>query len=216
MNKFGYFFLRIKEEFYRQNKVISFAKKRTGIKNTNASLLLNHYEYVLKDNYCVSASELFLGPDFLRDDFTLLCTNILDSPHFSLMESLMYGKEIENTDYVRRLLSGKLDWRDCTIMPKDKEYFRKRFNKSFIEIKEDRYKPIIIYNQGKRSFIYDGKHRAALCCLLNVPVRCVVVDNLIAHDGVWRYMFNLLDGDNTYRRHIDYHCQFLTERKKND
>lgn len=215
MSFLSYYYTRIKELFLGSCHIVKFSRTRLGVKNINASLLLNQYMRV-NEEVTLIPSQLFLGPDFLKNKYTLLGRCITESPHIGFVSALMKNEPIEDTEYIRRFLNGTLDWRSPTIMPKDRMCFRKKFERSLSEIKSGEYPPAVVYLQGGRYYIYDGKHRAALCALLGRPVRCMVVENGIVHTNVWNYMFQLIDGKEEYQLHNDFHKAFLKENECKD
>ena len=203
--------MRIEEEIFKCFHFVRFFYKSVGVKNINASNLVGCY-IIHKGNIVkLKPSQLFLGPDFLKDKYSLLGHSITESPHVGFFEALMNGKSIAETDYIRRFLDGTLDWRSASVMPKDKLIFKKKFEQSLSEIKTGNYSPAVVYLQGGKYYIYDGKHRAALCAMLGKEVRCVVVGSEIVHANVWNYMYEMINGNEEYRRHTDFHKEFVTE-----
>jgi len=213
--KMSYLFKRIEEEVFKRLHIVRFYSKAVGLKNTNASILIS-YSHSSGNIHTIDSSKLHLGPDYLKDQYTLLDCPITESPHVGFMAALMNGKPIKETDYIRRFLNGTLDWRSPLIMPKDKMRFQKKFERSLSEIQSGEYPPAVVYLQGGKYYIYDGKHRAALCALLGRPVRCMVIENDIVHTNVWNYMFQLIDGKKEYQLHNYFHKAFLKENECKD
>ena len=209
-----YYYIRIKEYTCERLHVVRFYTTSLGLKNINASQLLFNSFKGNHELVKIPPSKLYLGPDFLRDKYTLLDCPVSESPHIGLMAALMKGEPIEKTDYIKRFLKGTLDWRSALIMPKDKTRFQKKYECSLAEIQSGEYPPAVVYLQGGRYYIYDGKHRAALCALLGKEVRCKVVGNEIANANVWNYMFQMVDGKTEFQLHTEFHKSFLTEHEK--
>lgn len=212
--KLFYYIRRIEEDIFKRLYVVRFCRNSVGLKNTNASDLLVSYIMHRGDMLKIEPSQLFLGPDFLKDKYTLLGRCITDSPHIGFVSALMNNEPIEDTEYIQRFLNGTLDWRSPTIMPKDKMCFYNKFEHSLSEIQSGEYTPVTVYLQGGKYYIYDGKHRAALCALLGKGVRCKVVGNEVANANVWNYMFQMIEGKAEFQRHVDFHKTFLTEYDK--
>ena len=120
----------------------------------------------------LSSEELFLGPDLLKNKYTLLGCNIKESPHYSLMKDLLNNQDIENSAYIKRRELGTIDARIGTRQKLPLNIYKERFAKRYQEIINQTYSPVLVYKVGKKYFIYDGKHRAALCTALNMPIRC--------------------------------------------
>ena len=191
--------------------IVRFYNTRYGLKNVGAGYLLGAKKYssgVIKE---IVADKLFLGPDYLKDKYSLLNRPIAQSPHFDFVKAIKENGDLSSTDYIQRFVSGKLDWRRGSTMPRDFNYFEKMYFQSLGEIQSGDYNPVIIYSLGGKYYIYDGKHRAALCSLLGVPVKCMVVGNELANADLWYYMFSIIKGNSDYSRHTEYHNMYLKE-----
>lgn len=207
----SYYLKRIKEECMKSLHIVRFYNSRFGLKNVGAGYLLgakNYSSVVIKN---ISADSLFLGPDYLKDKYTLLNCPISQSPHYGFIKTIMENGDMASTDYIQRFVSGKLDWRRGSKKPRDFNYFKKMFSRSLGEIQSGDYSPIIIYSLGGKYYIYDGKHRAALCSLLGVPVKCMLVGSEIANADLWHFMFSIIKDNEEYGRHTEYHNLYLRE-----
>lgn len=209
MHRYVYYYRRIEEIFCQKNSIVRFYKTNSGLKNVNASLLLGYHLYSKIDVRMFDVNELYLGPDFLKDDATLLGCKIIDSPHKDFMMSLHLGKPIMDTDYLHRRLNGTLDWRRGTILPKDNDFYQRVFIQKKTEVESGGYSPITVYVQGGKYYIFDGKHRAALCAILGLPINCMVVDSEIANSNLWHYMFSIIENDPSYSCHTTFHSEYL-------
>ncbi len=209
MGNYIYYSHRIEEEICRKLNIVRFFKTRSGLKNINASLLMKEQKYIILDDIEVPAHVLFLGPDFIINKYTLLDCVITQSPHFNLMQALQKDIPLRSTDYYYRSSKGTLDWRRAMGTMKNIEYYHLKYLQSLKEIHEGCYSPVVVYNLGNRYYIFDGKHRAALCALLGLPVHCIVVDNEIANSNLWHYMFSLLENDPSYSCHTTFHSEYL-------
>lgn len=153
------------------NKTVTY-ESRTGLKEINPVFLTSD---IKKSEECVlSPDELYLGIDFLNDNYTLLDTPIKESPHYELMEALHSGDDGRNTEYTARMLKGALDERyEILAYYLDEKYFRNCFSAKISDIHE---KSVTVYRKNGRFYIHDGKHRAALCALLGANVKCRIVN----------------------------------------
>ena len=195
-----YFFRVLKKIFGKKLFYVYWTAK--GLKNYNIGRLsiLNN-PFVLNEKN-LNANELFLGPDYLRDEYTLIDVNIVDSPHYSFMQALSTHQELENTEYIKRKKVGSLDWRDAEpvrsgFLLRAQDKFKTREE----EIMSNQYEPITVYEHNGRFYIYDGKHRAALCALLNKPIKCKIVscDCVTSYNGF--YFSELIKEKTAYSRH---------------
>lgn len=124
--------------------------------------------------FYVSPTELFLGVDFLKDNFTLLGVSVIDSPHYRLVDTIKKEEDCEQTEYVQRMLEGKLDERlPIVSYILEKGYFQRNYRKDVYEIEKNEYKPVIVYRIDNRLYIHDGKHHAATAAVLGKNVKCV-------------------------------------------
>ena len=136
---------------------------------------------------------LYLDIDYLIDDYTLLDTAIPDSPHYGFMSALNGGKNIVETEYYTRYSNGYLDERTAILISKRKlESFLSTFECRKNEIANDEYNPVLVYERHGRLYIYDGKHRAAMCALLGKQVKCRFVENFLDYDGMVKRRVELM------------------------
>jgi len=149
----------------------------------------------------MNPAQLLLGPDFLKDKYTLLGTSLADSPHYSLVKTIAEGGRIEDTDYFLRFKSATLDWRLWQFSRCNSSRFIKSFEKSKSEILDDKYAPVIVYRVRDKKYVFDGKHRAAMCLLYGYQVKCIEVDNNVAYRGVFHFLFEMTSKGDKYLKH---------------
>lgn len=171
-----------------------------GIKQLNMSRLVNPGKWAGR-NCEMDSSQLLLGPDFLKDKYTLLGTSLADSPHYALVKTIAEGGCIEDTDYFHRFRSATLDWRLWQFSRCNSSKFVKSFEKSKSDILDDKYAPVIIYKVGDKKYVFDGKHRAAMCLLYGHQVKCIEVDNSVAYRGVFHFLFEMTIKGGKYLKH---------------
>ncbi len=188
------------------NKTIVYESK-TGLKEINPLFPTKQREII---NLCtVSPDELFLGIDFLKDEYSLINTPIKESPHFELMASLYNGEDGLNTNYTKRMLKGALDERyEILAFYLDKEYFKNCFNKKYNDIKNNSGENIIVYKKNGKCYIHDGKHRAALCSLLGIDAQCEVVDFSEVCKEFNSKKLEILEKKEKYKKHDSFFENF--------
>ncbi len=149
-------------------------QSKTGYKEINPYFPYNNYtELECKE---IPYEQLFLGADFLKDNITLIDTPIVDSPHFELMKVLSTNGNFMETDYVNRMINGSLDERyEIVAFCLDKDFFPSCYKKHISEYENGTDKEVIVYQKNNRYYLHDGKHRAALCALLERNVKCKVI-----------------------------------------
>lgn len=200
-NNICFYFWRIPERFFKNHNISAFVATKYGIKNLNMGCLTNYERALCGDVVELSPDSLYLGPDFLKDNFTLLNCRLLDSPHYSFIDAVNNGANPLNSDYYYRYIKGTLDWRHCQLRSKDPKRFFEKNEKSKKEIEKGEYKPVVVYYWKNRCYIFDGKHRAALCAFMNIPIRCLVVPATVALDGVWARLFHIVKNSGAYSLH---------------
>ena len=213
MNLFISYIFRLEDFICKHRHLVRFYFTKKGLKNFGAYRLLGAKHINPLETIELSPAELFLGPDFLKDDYTLLGINIVNSPHFSFMRALMERQPIIKTDYIQRSFDGTLDWRRGSLKTKRFDMYNNKFIETKDVIISGKMQPVVVYKNGEHYYIYDGKHRAALCSLLELPVMCSIVGNEIAHADLWHYMFSLIKDKACYSKHTQFHNLYLGRSK---
>lgn len=197
------FFYRLIIGLMRRMNICAIKKTKYGVKGLN-----NWYGSPIPvSNKCIylSSEDLFLEKDFLKDDYTLVNVNISNSPHYDFMNSLLTGKNIKSTDYIKRFEGGFLDGRLPSYVSKKKIAEMKRiFEKMVNEVTLDEYEPVLVYNSNSKYYIYDGKHRAALCALFNKKVKCVLIKKIDLSDSIVFSKYKLIKNNNKYLKTINF------------
>lgn len=195
-----YFYWKIIRLFCTRIGLFGIFKTRVGIKQINMGALSN--PGTLKGEVkLLSPDELFLGPDFLKDEFTLLGCPIKNSPHYDFMNTLLCNGDVNQSDYFKRFVDAKLDWRIYQYPFCRTQMYRLKFSEAYENTKVNKYSPVVVYENGGKYYIYDGKHRAALCALLNIQVKCLIVDDNIAWSHIFFYMFRKMSGSECFTIH---------------
>ena len=172
-----------------------------GVKAINQ--LANSNNYVTGKVISIPANQLYLGIDFLTDRNTLLDTCIIDSPHFGLMRTFEANGNVENTDYIRRFEQGRLDSRSSKIISKKLiSKMSDKFHHMRGQILTASYFPVQVYQIGKRYYIADGKHRAALAALLANEVLCQEIGPGFIFDSFRLWQYHLIENDNQYSKTV--------------
>lgn len=180
---------------------------RAGIKFLNGSSFRSQYPLKSEGVLELRPDELFMGMDYLKDDFSLVNVNIKNTPHYSLMELIENDDDLSQSDYFRRFYDGTLDARIPHKQYNDYSFFLQKH----ISVKKDviggTYEPIIVYKINDRFYIYDGKHRAALCAYLNLPIKCkqVASYSILCHNS--KTVIDIMRKKACYKRN----CAFFND-----
>ena len=144
-----------------------YVENKYGIKVYNKPLSVISEQY-LSEEITIDAASTFLGFDCLRNEYSLVNRSILLSPHYDLISKLYVGQNIDGSDYICRETEGCLDGRYGIVPANHSE----AMNNAITSVESDNYSPAIIYDVCGKWYIFDGKHRLALCALLGLNCRC--------------------------------------------
>lgn len=209
LNNTKYYFLRFFEKVCKFFNILVVFSTRVGIKTLNvASFRKDLDKEVFGECYYSDGRDLFLGPDFLKDKFTLLDCSLYESPHYKFVECLNQGNNPDSTDYIKRYCSGTLDGRigHCSFSNYS-IFFEKNKNRRE-EIITGIMKPIKVYEWKGRKYIQDGKHRAAMCLLLKKTIPYELIDGKCLFEGITTCMLRLAaKKEQDYSKHIQFFAQ---------
>ena len=175
-----------------------------GLKNVNMGLVAQIKSPYVLEKKELSASELYLGPDFLTDRYSLIGTTIVDSPHREFVACFLENKSVEATDYAKRWSDGTLDWRRQMPVSVSIAEWKKVAKKRIQEVENNNYKPVLVYLHDEKYYIYDGKHRAALCAAFGKKVVCEVIPESYVMGYYVGYMLDRIASREGYQKHINF------------
>ena len=149
-------------------------ESKYGIKAYNKPLFAN--ESPQTDMAYIPADSIFLSYDGLKNQYTLVDKCILESPHIELMRLIEHGEDIYRSEYVERERYGYLDGRfEIQVNQAMLDYHINQFRKNKALVLEESYIPPVVYSLGKKYYLIDGKHRAAVCGMLGKNIKCSIV-----------------------------------------
>lgn len=194
---------RVVEKLCSVFHIIKVFETSKGLKNINMRSVSNLGKTGTSVDLELDCNELFLGPDFLKDDYTLLGCPVSLSPHRFFMEAFLHNTDLYETEYVKRTINGTIDWRRPQKV-KDLSYWKGRFKKVYPCVDNDSYSPVVVYLRKGKYYIYDGKHRAALCAMLGRKVKCTLIPDNCVTGFYGRYFFSIMKNKKGYDKHIDF------------
>jgi hypothetical protein len=110
---------------------------------------------------------------------------------------------LRDSDYVRRIESGALDFRPRRkLCDRQLAGRRAEFLEARARIEAGDYEPITVFSLDGRHFIADGKHRAAVCALLGNGVCCRNASAGLHDSFYWWVIRKMEKTAEQYRRHI--------------
>jgi len=140
-----------------------------GLKFLGKGLSSNRLDRYVIGTYSFSSlvcrfDEFIINPDFLVDAYSLAGTPITLSPHFLLIDEMIRGGNLLDTEYVYRSERGILDLRRGEPIKQD--YLSACYRIRMREMRLHALPPVkafLVERNGKRVFIIgDGKHRLAM------------------------------------------------------
>lgn len=197
MNKLTFYYWRIQEIICKKMHVFKVVFTKYGLKTINIHLVRQEPRVVSEKTFELDPEDLYLGIDYLNDENTLLDTSILESPHIKFIDSIIKGGDLYKSDYVDRCQKGTLDGRRGRLIIKDFSLFKNRCNTRIKQLED--MQPVLVYKVRNRYYIYDGKHRAALCALTGVKVKCILVDYYFKDNALYKIMAK----KSNYNKHLN-------------
>jgi hypothetical protein len=187
---------------------------RVGVKSRN-QLILSQFLSAFAGGAAeaLPADALSLSLDALADEFTLLHTPVISSPHFRLFERFRAGKDITSSDYFSRLSRGTLDFRGPipvtpTLLSQMPGFLQSKLDPATSS------DPVLIARIGGRQLIVDGKHKAAALAWLGLPVPCLDITAAM-YDSYYRWIYNYMKKHGArYSKHIRFFAPFYEPMKR--
>jgi len=202
MKRIEFYWWRLREEFCKRHHINHIFKTNVGVKGITG-ISQPRTTPISNETFILESNELYLGVDYLKDRYTLLGCNLLDSPHYNFLRAIRDNEDLLKTDYLIRFEKGTLDGRRG--MPKQKKInkYIEKYKIRQSELERNQLAPVLVYKIAGSYYIYDGKHRAALCALNDKPVVCQQVNvNLF----VGKY--DLIKQDREYQKHHELYQKF--------
>lgn len=197
MNRLVFYCWRIEEEICKKMQAFRIKRTKYGLKTINTALVRQMPKVISEEPVLLSPSDLFLGIDYLNDDYTLLDTSIEESPHIQFIRAILNDEDLSKTDYIKRCEKGSLDGRRGKLCVKNFSLFKNRCQSRIKQL--DDMQPVLVYQVNNRYYIYDGKHRAALCALKGVKVKCILVDYRFSDNALYKVM----NKENNFNKHLN-------------
>lgn len=185
--------------FHRICKLLGihyYYENRYGIKVFNKESMEFHFEMVPVE---LNPQKVCLGFDGLRNPYSLCGTYIPNSPHFDMMKKISLCEDIHDCEYVKREKIGTLDGR-YGIIPSDHYSI---FQKAKQRIEDGVYTPAIVYQVKNQFYAFDGKHRLALCCLLDRNCKCFCISlDEFQNDSYTLQLYKKMRGKKDYSKNL--------------
>lgn len=173
----------------------------------------NKHAFKLKNKYSteiyMKPDNILLGFDGLKDSYTLLGTPICHSPHYQLLKLLNENKKIDKCDYVKRENNGTLDGRNKLFVNNHEQKFEEMKRK----VKDENYNPVLIYMVDNNYYVFDGKHRLAMCSLYGMECKCVCIDLIeLIEDIHTRRLYEKMKRKKEYSKNIEFLNKILMRK----
>ena len=206
-----YVWIRLREKLFEHFMIFRVVETHVGYKFVNDTLIrIESSNNIIEPSVIIDPDNLFLGVDYLKDQYTLMGCRIKESPHFEFMKVLLNGGDIDRCEYIKRIQRGTLDAR-FLYRGIEKSYFQNYFNNRRREIEAGDVTPILVYRVDNRYVIKDGKHRAALCALLKKPIYANVIDNKSIFGSLGEHIIERMKVKKTYSKHLMYYTEVANQ-----
>jgi hypothetical protein len=214
--KYSLSFRQIIELFCRKFGISLLYENKYGVKCFNQLINSDLFDFFKSQNvFELSCDQLYIAFDGLKDQYTLLNTCILDSPHFDLVKCLKDNEELKYCSYIEKTKKGIIDFRPAQRITKGFLInLNKRFAQKKTAILNNNYASVKVVKVFDKYFIADGKHTAATCALLGLSVKCVDCTQLIFDSFFWWIYKKMLLNKKEYKIHIKYFNSILQNYKK--
>jgi len=181
---------------------------KLGVKADNQ--IFNRVYLPQKNVTTLSLNKLRLGIDWLKNDYTLIGTKIVNSPHFGLMQAISDNKDTRALEYIYRKEKGTLDFRGGSLVTEkfledSVFYFKKRKQ----ELLLDTYDPIKVVNINGKFYIIDGKHRAAMACLLKMNEVKTIDATIAWNDSYYHWIYDFIGKNNDFSLNTNVYEEYL-------
>lgn len=137
----------------------------------------------LGEEFYIDPNQTCLGFDGLKDKYSLVGRDLKMSPHFQMIKSLFCGEDISECEYIKRETNGYLDGRYGIVPCDHKAAMETALNR----INTGIYDPAIVYMIDDEWYILDGKHRLALCAVIDTKCKCRTLDTEFFKNDVYTY-----------------------------
>ncbi len=205
MNYITYYIWKGRKAFCKRYHITHIFKTGVGVKGVYG-ISGGQPRICSPDIFYLEPSELYLGLDYLKDKYTLLGREIRQSPHYLFMKAIQNKMDLSQTDYIRRYESGTLDWRIGVPKHRSFKYYYTKYQEREKEL-NNRVSPVLVYKIDNNYYVFDGKHRAALCALNNIPIACQLV-NVELFGG----SYELIKDDVEYSLHHQLHEKYYSSK----
>lgn len=209
--KYSLIFRQTFELFCHRFALSLLYENKYGVKCFNQLTNSDLFDFFKSQNvFELSCDQLYVAFDGLKDQYTLLNTCILDSPHFDLVKCLMDNGDLRYCSYVEKVQKGILDFRSSQQISNGYlNNLTKIFTQKKTAILNNNYDPVKVVKVFDTYYIADGKHTAATCVLIDLPVKCVDCSPLIFDSFFWWIYKKMLMNKKEYKIHIKYFNSIL-------
>jgi len=189
-------------------------KTPVGLKPINQLDNSDHYpSKVIEVKNDVKPSDIICCPDFLKDKYTSLGKIVKEWPHYKLIETFDKGADIGKCDYIKRAVSGTLDFRKK--MTPDVRVMKEHYQRILKEINEKKTLEVYVVNAGNgRYMAVDRKHTLAQAVYFSYGnIIFKVIENIMAGPYYMR-VFDRIKDDKEYSAHIDFYGSLSEHGKR--
>ena len=199
------------DKIFRHFDLLTIFENQFGIKALGKPGISEVIEcYPVNTIITVPANSLLLGPDNLKDNYSSLGLNICKSPYYELMQILQKREDPTYTEYMMRLSRGNLDNRkSIKISEHQISKIQRRFNAGKKEFENGKLLPIKTLTINESIYIFDGKHRAALCSLYKSNIKIIDISPYFYDSYIKKVYDKMSSKKNVYTKHLAFYAKFF-------
>ena len=203
----------VMDRLFRKHFCTMLTNTKVGIKPINQIVTSDYFnEVIIKSITDLEFNQFIIGPDFLKDEYTSICRNIDEWPHYELIKCLDNNLPLGNCSYVKRCQNGTLDFRKQ--MKISTRFLRNKYQERLDAIEKNEIIPIKVYLIYDNIYaVADGKHSLAMAYYFDYRnLRFDVIQNPI-FDTYFRWIFEKIKFDENFKKHNDFFWRIYEYRK---
>lgn len=159
---------RVVNKLFQIIGVTVYFENKYGVKSYNKIHFVLPKDKDYSKKY-ISPTKIFMSFDGLKDEYSYIDTPLVDSPHVDMIRRIHEQENIEDCQYLRDELKGKLDGR--YELTAGKKIIQQHINAAH---SASNNKCPIVYKLDDRYYVIDGKHRLSTALTHNVDEVCCI------------------------------------------
>lgn len=189
-------------------------KTGVGIKLINQIVTSNYFnDIIVEVKTNLEFQQLLAGPDFLKDEYTLIGRNISEWPHYELIKCLDKDLPVNNCSYIKKRQNGTLDSRKKQKVSIEK--LENIYQEKLDAMEKGKIFGIKVFTPYDNIYtVADGRHSLAMAFYFNYRnLRFDIIQNL-TFDTYFRWIFKKIESDKDFTKHNEFFRKVYGYRKR--